>query len=222
MPSRPEPPEIPPAACLHDLVAAQIERAPEAVALVAGPERLTYRELGVRARGLARRLAALGVGPEVRVGVCLSRTPALVTTLLGILEAGGAYVPLDPNYPRERLGFMLEDAGAAVIVTERGLASRLPASEARVLVLDGEPEEGVAEAEPRPGVPGNLAYLIYTSGSTGRPKAVGIEHRSAVAFVRWALEVFTAEELAGVRPRRRSPSTSRSSSCSSLSPAAAG
>jgi amino acid adenylation domain-containing protein len=204
--------------CLHDLVAAQIERTPGAVALVAGRERLTYRDLGLRAGRLARRLAALGVGPEVRVGVCLSRSPALVATLLGILEAGGAYVPLDPSYPRERLGFMLEDADAAVLVTEAALLSRLPASRARLLVLDGEPggaggdggdggdgrdgrDETAAAAPPARGaraLPGNLAYLIYTSGSTGRPKAVAIEHRSAAAFVRWALAAFAAEELAAV------------------------
>jgi amino acid adenylation domain-containing protein len=187
---------------LYELVAAQAARTPEAVALVHGRERLTYRDLSLRAGRLARRLAALGVGPEVRVGVCLARTPALVTTLLGILGAGGAYVPLDPNYPRERLGFMLEDAGAAVIVTERALASRLPASGARLLVLDEELEAGpakeAAEAEPSRALPANLAYLIYTSGSTGKPKAVAIEHRSAVAFVRWAQGAFSAEELAAV------------------------
>ena len=124
-------PEIRLDACLHELVASQIERTPDAVALVAGHERLTYRELGAWAGRLARRLAALGVGPEVRVGVCLSRSPALVATLLGILEAGGTYVPLDPNYPQGRLGFMLEDAGAALIVTETALLARLPVSERR-------------------------------------------------------------------------------------------
>ncbi len=184
--------------CLHDLVAAQVERTPLAVALVAGRERLTYRDLGLRAGRLARLLAARGVGPEVRVGVFLSRSPALVTTLLGILEAGGAYVPLDPNYPRERLEFMLEDAGATVLITETALASRLPACRARLLVLDAEPEDEPAAAAPRQAFSGNLAYLIYTSGSTGRPKAVAIEHRSAVAFVRWAQRVFGPAELASV------------------------
>ncbi len=202
MPSVAEPLGVAVAPDLYELVAAQAARTPEAVALVHGRERLTYRELSLRAGRLARRLAALGVGPEVRVGVCLPRTPALVTTLLGVLGAGGAYVPLDPNYPRERLGFMLEDAGAAVIVTERALAASLPPSGARLLVLDEEPEEGTAKedagAEPRRALSANLAYLIYTSGSTGKPKAVAIEHRSAVAFVRWAQGAFSAEEMAAV------------------------
>ncbi|HEY2292056.1 MAG TPA: amino acid adenylation domain-containing protein, partial [Thermoanaerobaculia bacterium] len=186
----------PTGAVVHELVAAQIARAPEAVALVYGRERITYRELGERAGRLSRRLAALGVGPETRVGVYLSRAPVLVTTLLGILGAGGAYVPLDPGYPRERLGFMLEDAGAPVIVTERALVPRLPASSARVVVID-EDLEGMAEAEPRRALPGNLAYLIYTSGSTGRPKAVAIEHHSTVDLIRWAQGTYDREELTG-------------------------
>ncbi len=166
------------------------------MALIHGHERITYRELRDRARRLSRRLAALGVGPEVRVGVYLSRTPALVATLLGILEAGGAYVPLDVNYPADRLGFMLDDANAAVMVTEKALAGRAPASRARVLVLDEDPE-GAAEAEPRRALPGNLAYLIYTSGSTGRPKAVAIEHHSAVDLVHWARGTYDRDELEG-------------------------
>jgi amino acid adenylation domain-containing protein len=204
LPRRSEEREIPLAACLHDLVAAQVERTPQAVALVAGHERLTYRDLGRRAGALARRLSALGVGPEVRVGVCLSRSPALVSTLLGVLKAGGAYVPLDPNYPQERLAFMMEDAGAAILVTEQALASRLPPGMARRLVLDQEDGDEPGDASPAVAVepiralPGNLAYLIYTSGSTGRPKAVAIEHGSAVALVRWAQATFSAAELAAV------------------------
>ncbi|MFY9823654.1 MAG: amino acid adenylation domain-containing protein, partial [Thermoanaerobaculia bacterium] len=185
-------------ACLHDLVTAQIERTPNAVALVAGHERLTYREVGWRSGQLARRLAALGVGPEGRVGVCLSRSAPLVTTLLGVLRAGGAYVPLDPNYPQDRLGFMLEDASVTVLVTEKALVSRLPAFRGRMIVLDELDEEDEEEAEPLRALAGNLAYLIYTSGSTGRPKAVAIEHRSVVAFVRWAQGVFDPAELAAV------------------------
>ena len=184
--------------CLYDLVAAQMARTPDATALVFGGERLTYRELEQQATRMARRLAALGVGPEVRVGVCLSRTPALVATLFGIVQAGGAYVPLDPSYPSERLGFMLDDAGPAVLVTEKALAPRLPPCGARLLVLDEEQEEVPAEAASRRPLADNLAYLIYTSGSTGRPKAVAIAHRNAVALVRWSHAMWSPAEMAAV------------------------
>jgi amino acid adenylation domain-containing protein len=203
--NEPGPPQMPAEeTCLYDLVAAQMARTPEATALVFGGERLTYRELGGQATRMARRLAALGVGPEVRVAICLSRTPALVATLLGIVQAGGAYVPLDPSYPSERLGFMLDDAGPAVLVTERALAPRLPACGAHLLVLDGEDEndedkeDATAEAAPRRPLADNLAYLIYTSGSTGRPKAVAIAHRNAVALVRWSHAMWSPAELAAV------------------------
>ena len=192
---------------LHGLFEAQALRTPEAVALVAGVsgERWTYRELDRWADALACQLADLGVGPEVRVGVCLTRTPLLVASLLAVLKAGGAYVPLDPDYPGERLAFMLEDSAAAVLVTEPDLAERFPESDAAspaLLLVD----PGVSREEPVPRrprvvsgvVPGNLAYLIYTSGSTGRPKGVAIEHRSAVAFAHWARTVFPAADLAGV------------------------
>ena len=183
--------------CLHQLFAAQAARTPGAEALVAGTERLTYRELDGRAERLARRLAGMGIGPEVRVGVFLDRSAGMVAALLAVLKAGGAYVPLDPAYPAERLAWMLADSGAAVVLTTEGLRHRLPPHRAAVLCLDQPLVEPAAE-EPVHALPGNLAYLIYTSGSTGRPKAVGIEHRSAAAFVRWAQGVWSAEELRGV------------------------
>ncbi|MEA2692634.1 MAG: hypothetical protein QOJ16_2021, partial [Acidobacteriota bacterium] len=189
------------AICIHERVAAQARRTPEAVALAWGGERLSYGALTSRARRLARRLRELGVGPEARVGVCARRTPDLVAALLGVLAAGGAYVPLDPGYPRERLGFMLEDSGSALVLTGRDVAERLPdlgPDEARVFDL-GEMLELGAEWTGESGVePGNLAYLIYTSGSTGRPKGVAIEHRSAAALVSWAAEAFGPAELGGV------------------------
>ncbi|MBW8879229.1 MAG: amino acid adenylation domain-containing protein, partial [Acidobacteria bacterium] len=195
---------VPPsdALTLHELFEAQAARTPEAVALVMGSsgERWTYRELDLWADGLAHRLAGLGVGPEVRVGVCLTRTPLLVASLLAVLKAGGAYVPLDPAYPGERLAFMLEDSAAAVLLTEPDLVNRFPAYGSALLLVDPGASRDVP-AGPRVVsgvVPGNLAYLIYTSGSTGRPKGVAIEHRSAMAFARWARTVFPAEDLAGV------------------------
>src|SRR5262249_13803147 len=147
-------------------------------------------------------LAGLGVGPEVRVGVCLRRTAALPVALLAVLAAGGAYVPLDPEYPEERLRWMLEDSGAALLLTQPDLADRLPAAECRRLLLSpsgflGAPASSPALSLPR-ALPGNLAYLIYTSGSTGRPKGVAIPHRSAVALSVWARETFSAAEFRGV------------------------
>ncbi|HVS00840.1 MAG TPA: amino acid adenylation domain-containing protein, partial [Thermoanaerobaculia bacterium] len=182
-------------ACLHELVAEQARKTPEAEALVTGDQRLTYAELSRRAGDLARRLYALGVGPEVRVGVSMKRSADLIVSLLAVLESGGAYVPLDPAYPQERLSYLLEDSGAAVLLTGEGapdFSFQGPRIDVR---LPGDVGEGLAPS--RAGA-GNLAYLIYTSGSTGRPKAVAIEHRSAVALVRWAREVFSPEELSGV------------------------
>jgi amino acid adenylation domain-containing protein len=191
--------------CLHGLVAAQAGRTPEATALVAGEERLSYAELWRRARELAARLTAAGAGPEVAVGVCLERRAELPVALLAVLAAGGAYLPLDPAYPEGRLALMLDDAAAPLVVTSRPLVERLPApdpaspSAPRLLCLDEGPPPAAAPAWRGGGaVAGNLAYLIYTSGSTGRPKGVAIEHRSAVALVGWAHRLFTAAELAGV------------------------
>jgi amino acid adenylation domain-containing protein len=183
--------------CLHELVAAQAERTPHEVALVHGTERLTYLELVRRAGGLALRLRELGAGPEIRVAVCLERSPDLIATLIGVLASGGAYVPIDPTYPAERRALMLEDSGAAVLVTRERFARDLAA--ARVIDLDAEEIPAAGGLPERDGAgPDHLAYLIYTSGSTGRPKGVAIEHRSAVALVSWARREFSDDELAGV------------------------
>ncbi|GJG89259.1 hypothetical protein tb265_44400 [Gemmatimonadetes bacterium T265] len=188
---------------ISGLVAAQAARTPAAIALVHGTTEVRYDDLDGRANRLAHGLRALGVGPEVRVGVCLTRTPALVVALLAVLKAGGAYVPLDPTYPADRLAFMLEDSGAPVVVTEEAFAGAVAGDGRRLIVVDraadrealGRMPAGPVTPAPRAA---DLAYLIYTSGSTGRPKGVMIEHRSAVAFVAWAHGVFTPAELAGV------------------------
>ncbi len=169
-----------PAGCIHELFAAQARRTPDAVAVVHGGRRTTYAELERWANRLAHALRGRGVGPEVRVGVCLSRTPEMIVAVLGILKAGGAYVPLDPAHPRERLGYVLEDAGAALVLSESALAERLPAGGIPVLALDAEREvvAGAPDTPPAGGAgPESLAYVIYTSGSTGRPKGVMVEHR---------------------------------------------
>ncbi|HEX5870585.1 MAG TPA: amino acid adenylation domain-containing protein, partial [Longimicrobium sp.] len=187
-------------ACVHELFAAQAARTPESVALSWRGERVTYAQLEARANRLANALRSRGVGPEVRVGICLPRTPDLVASMLGVLKAGGAYVPLDPAYPRERLGYMLEDAGVTLVITESGLADRLP-QDAATLLLDRERGAVAAEsaAAPESGAgPENLSHVIFTSGSTGRPKGVMIRHGSVVVLLHWLRENVTDEERSSV------------------------
>ena len=169
------------AATIHEICLAEADRHPHRVALTDGGTSLTYGELGRRARSLAERLRGHGVGPEVRVGICLPRSLDLPVAILAVLEAGGAYVPLDPDYPRERLGFLLEDSRAEIVLTRTELVSVLPEGSA-ALAMDGDsprPDGGEASAVRRPAaVPDNLAYVIYTSGSTGRPKGSLVSHRN--------------------------------------------
>jgi amino acid adenylation domain-containing protein len=198
---RPRGADLSPDGCHHDLFAAQTARTPGAVALSWRGERWTYAQLEARANRLANALRRRGVGPEVRVGICLPRTPDLVAAMLGVLKAGGAYVPLDPAYPRERLGFMLEDAGVTLVITGSGLADRLPEDAAGLLLLDGEHGAIAAESADRPesGVlPENLSHVIFTSGSTGRPKGVMIRHSSVVVLLHWLRENVTDEERSSV------------------------
>ncbi|HEX5727724.1 MAG TPA: amino acid adenylation domain-containing protein, partial [Longimicrobiaceae bacterium] len=191
----------PAGACVHDLFRAQAARTPEAVALSWQGERLTYAELEARANRLANVLRRRGVGPEVRVGICLPRTPELVAAMLGVLGAGGAYVPLDPAYPRERLGYMLEDAGVTLVITDSALADRLPENAAGLLLLDVERDAIAAEPADAPesgALPENLSHVIFTSGSTGRPKGVMIRHSSVVVLLHWLRENVTDEERGSV------------------------
>ena len=125
-------------ATLPELFAAQVAKTPDAVALVFEEESLSYGKLDACANQLAHHLRSLGVGPEVVVGLCVERSPAMLVGLIGILKAGGAYLPLDPSYPLERLAFMLEDAGAPVLVTQAGLLDHLPAHGARIVQLDAD------------------------------------------------------------------------------------
>ncbi|MCU0490003.1 MAG: amino acid adenylation domain-containing protein [Chloroflexaceae bacterium] len=188
--------------CIHQLFEAQVARTPHALAAVCGAERLSFTELNQQANRVAIAVQQRGVGPEVRVGVCMARSLDLVVALLAVLKAGGAYVPLDPAYPAERLLFMLRDSGAELLLVDSAdeVAGRLgdwggaiyPLAQARA---EGPP----SDAAPNAGVrPDNLAYLIYTSGSTGVPKGVAIEHRNSVAMLDWASRTFTADEIAGV------------------------
>ncbi|HEX8354760.1 MAG TPA: condensation domain-containing protein, partial [Pyrinomonadaceae bacterium] len=178
-------------ACVHELFEAQAARTPGAVAVVSGDERVTYAELNAGANRLARRLRALGVSADTRVGVMMERSPEMVVAFLAVLKAGGCYVPLDPAYPKPRLRFMLEDAGVRVLLTARkqlgALPDAMPESGARVVCLDGDREEidrESAENPSREATAESLAYVIYTSGSTGRPKGVAVGHRAVNRLVR--------------------------------------
>jgi amino acid adenylation domain-containing protein len=186
--------------CLHQWIEAQVDRTPDAIAMVCEDAQLTYHELNRRANQLAHHLRSLGVGPEVLVGLCVERSLEMVIGLLGILKAGGAYMPLDPAYPLERLAFMLEDARVAVLVTQQRLMAALPAPAATVVCLDADwysmSQQSVANPTSET-TPENLAYVLYTSGSTGRPKGVLGLHRGAVNRFVWMWETypFAADEV---------------------------
>ena len=176
----------PTAQTLHELVAQQIARTPNAVAVTFEGQSLTCAELDQRAEAVAETLRERGIGVGALVAVFAERSLELVAGLLGVLRSGAAYVPLDPDYPAERLAFMLADCQAGLVLTQRRLAASLPASTAEVVLLD-ELGARPPAAEPflSPAGPGDPAYVIYTSGSTGRPKGVVNSHRGIVNRLAW-------------------------------------
>ncbi|HEV2735730.1 MAG TPA: amino acid adenylation domain-containing protein, partial [Longimicrobiaceae bacterium] len=185
-------------ACVHQLFEAQARRTPDAVAVVCGDDSLTYRELDTRANRLARHLVRLGVGPEVRVGLCLERSLELMACILGVMKAGGAYVPVDPSHPAERIGYVFEDSGVSVVLTQERVLDGLPeAGGARVVAVD-RAWPGIAAEPSDPHDAGvtseNLAYVIYTSGSTGRPKGVAMHHRGVANYIDWGIRFYGADQ----------------------------
>lgn len=176
--------------CIHQLFEAQVERTPDAIAVIfPNQQHLTYQELNQRANQLAHYLQKLGVVPEVLVGLCVERSLLMVVGLLAILKAGGAYVPLDPTYPQQRLASMLMDAKVPVILTSSAQLDILPKHESQVVCLDADWMLIDQESEENPihqTKTENLAYLIYTSGSTGTPKGVMIQHQSLVNYTKIA------------------------------------
>jgi amino acid adenylation domain-containing protein/thioester reductase-like protein len=175
--------------CIHQLFEVQVERTPDAVAVVWGDEQLTYQELNTQANQLARYLQKQGVSPGILVGICGEPSLELIVGLLAILKAGGAYLPLDPSYPQERLAWMLTDAQISVLLTQERLLTSLPTHQAKIICWDKDrdaialsSQENLANRN----YPENLAYVIYTSGSTGRSKGVMVEHRHLVnAYFAW-------------------------------------
>ena len=193
---------VPAEDALHRVFEARARRTPEVVAVSCGEQQLTYGELNRRANRLARRLRALGVGPETPVPLCVERSPDLVVGILGILKAGGGYVPIDPSYPQERIEWILADSqanvGSPVLVTQTDLTASLPESRVHVVCLDdaGLAAEDGSDLDGGAG-PDNLAYVIYTSGSTGRPKGVPVTHANV------APPVHGDGRLVRLRPQRR-------------------
>ena len=173
--------EYPRDRCIHEVFEEQVERTPEAVAVLFGDETLTYRELNIRSNRLAHNLRALGVGPDVPVGFSIERSPEMIVGLLGILKAGAAYVPIDPTHPQDRLAFVMADAGARKLLTGKTPRPWLEECAAEVIRLNSEVFTGPDEVPAvSPVSSDSLAYILYTSGSTGEPKGVEVTHRSVV------------------------------------------
>ncbi|WP_256871845.1 non-ribosomal peptide synthetase [Nostoc sp. TCL26-01] len=172
--------------CIHQLFEQQVERTPDAIAVVFANEHLTYHQLNTKANQLAHYLQQLGVKPETLVGICLERSLEMVVGLLGILKAGGAYIPLDPSYPPDRIALMLADSQMSFLVTQQSLLAQLPPHEAQVICLDTDGEIIHQHSPDNLDIlttSASLAYVIYTSGSTGKPKGVQICHQGVVNFL---------------------------------------
>jgi amino acid adenylation domain-containing protein len=175
--------EYPSSKCIHELFEDQVQRTPDAVAVVCDGRQLTYEELNARANRLAHCLIERGVRPDMSVGICVERGPEMVVALLGVLKAGGCYVPLDPSYPASRLEYLLMDSGASLVVTSTGMSGEwMRAGVSRVYVEEARGASRL-RGDPRVSMSGqNLAYVIYTSGSTGQPKGVRVTHGSVTNF----------------------------------------
>ena len=181
---------------VHSLIERQVQASREATALIFGEEQLSYGELNVRANRLAHYLIALGVQPEVKVGIAVERSIEMVVGLLAILKAGGAYVPLDPEYPQERLGYMVEDSGIELLLTQSWLRDALPLIDTlQILELDTLDLSAESEHNPQVVIHGeNLAYVIYTSGSTGQPKGAANRHRALHNRLQWMQDAYQLDE----------------------------
>jgi amino acid adenylation domain-containing protein len=179
--------------CIHQLIEKRVEETPEAIAVVFGEQRLCYKELNLRANQLAGYLHTRGVGPEIRVALCLDRSLEVVIAILAIWKAGGVYVPLDPTYPKNRREFLLMDSSTSLLLTQREFAQGLSAFPGETVFLDTCWQEIENQSAENPGVrifPDNLAYVIYTSGTSGEPKGVMATHRGLVNLAEQEMALF--------------------------------
>ncbi|WP_424186613.1 amino acid adenylation domain-containing protein [Actinokineospora sp. G85] len=183
--------------CLHQLIAAHVASTPDAVAVLSGEARLTYRELDHRAQLLAERLSGLEIGPGDLVAVCLRRSPDLVVALLAVLRLGAAFVPIDPTHPRRRIAHVLADTATRVVLTQRAVRDRVPGHDLVVNVDDPVVDTVIDPAVEAVVDPDALAYVLYTSGSTGNPKGVMVSHRAIVNYLTWARREYRIAEGAG-------------------------
>ncbi|HEX8395537.1 MAG TPA: amino acid adenylation domain-containing protein, partial [Longimicrobium sp.] len=187
--------------CIHQLFEAQARRTPYAVALTYRGTSLTYQELDARANQLAHHLRGRGVGPEVRVGVCLERSLELLVSILAVMKAGGAYVPMDPAHPADRIAYLLDDSGVAALLTQEHLCPRFSSRSHVALVAVDAAWPAIARESEAPVETGvtseNLCYVIYTSGSTGRPKGVAMHHRGVSNYIHWGIRYYGADTGTG-------------------------
>ncbi|MDJ1181650.1 non-ribosomal peptide synthetase [Roseofilum casamattae] len=194
--------EYPQEKCIHQLFEEQVERSPDAVAVVFEDERLTYRELNDRANQLAHYLQSLGVRTEVAVGIYLERGINAIVAVMAVIKAGGAYIPLDPQWPLARVGLILSSQGVSYLVTQQkylGTVRELKSQQPEIthtICLDGDvPLSQMSSQNPTPVASSdNTAYIIYTSGSTGVPKGVIVGHKAAVNLIDWVNKTFGVGE----------------------------
>ena len=187
-------PEHPQDEGIHQLFEEQVERTPEAVAVVSEGKSLTYRELNTRADHLAHHLRRLGVGPEALVGICVEWSPDMAVAMMAVFKAGGALVPIEPDLPKERIEFIMADTQMPWLLTQSSLLDKFPPTAARKIFLDKElasiPDNGPGAASQPEVTPQNLAYILYTSGSTGRPKGVLMTQEAYLSYCGAAIEYF--------------------------------
>lgn len=184
---------LPVEACINELFEKEVDRNPDAPAILFGESQLTYRELNTRANQLARFLRRFGVGPNSLVGLCVRRSPEMIVGILGILKAGAAYVPMDPDDSEERLSFIMEDAKIFLLLTETQLLNKLPRHSGPRLSLDSDWDVVKKERKNNPARRAstkNLAYVIYTTATTGFLKGVRISHRGLVNYLSWGAEAY--------------------------------
>jgi amino acid adenylation domain-containing protein len=189
--------DFPEELALPDLLRAQVDRAPDAIAVVCGNDQITFLALYTRARALAAQLAEIGVTTGSVVGVALARNVNLIVALVAIHEVGAAYLPLDPAYPADRLSYLVDDSKASLVLVDKLTAPALPAVPARIARLE-ELSAPRDSATMRRAAPDDLAYVLYTSGSTGHPKAVGVQHRNVVNLIFCLRTLVQEEDLKGV------------------------